>query len=164
MTGMFESMEDETCPVCGRVDIPAYQCFRVGHLPAGTTMKEFPSVAPHIPQLATFQDYEAEVERTAAGLQAQNLPILGLGLAGEAGEAADIIKKVFGHGHQMTPEVEKDLVNEIGDLMWYCVAVLRTLGVPMQEALQRNVDKLRRRYPEGFSTEASLKRVDMEEK
>lgn len=112
----------------------------------------------------TFRDYENEVERTAAGLSMQNLPILGLGLAGEAGEVADIFKKVFGHGHTFTPETEQKVVEEIGDLMWYCVAVLRTLGVPLQEALEQNALKLRRRYPLGFSTQASQERVDVVQK
>jgi NTP pyrophosphatase (non-canonical NTP hydrolase) len=79
----------------------------------------------------------------------------GLGLTGEAGEVADLIKKSQFHGHV----VEKDEVKkELGDVLWYLSQVARIAGVTLEEVAEANIDKLRRRYPEGFSQEASVNR------
>lgn len=79
----------------------------------------------------------------------------GLGISGEAGEVADICKKVVYHGHDLP--IDK-LVKEIGDVLWYCAALASTLGMDLSEIAQKNIDKLYERYPEGFSEEASRNR------
>jgi NTP pyrophosphatase (non-canonical NTP hydrolase) len=145
---------DETCPVCGRVDSAAYQCWRVGHLTPNP-------VLPEISMFNKFSNYDAEVKRTAADLSEASLPILALGIAGEAGEVADIVKKVAGHGHTLDRD---KLLSEIGDCLWYCSALCQALGFRLEDAAYQNSVKLRKRYPLGFSTEASLKRVDTEQK
>ncbi len=79
----------------------------------------------------------------------------GLGLCGEAGEVADELKKHLFHGHA----IDKDrLASELGDVLWYWVLLCDTLGLSMEEVVSGNVEKLRRRYPEGFSTEHSIHR------
>ncbi len=81
-----------------------------------------------------------------------------LGLAGEAGEVADEIKKAVYHRHGINiPKVKK----EIGDVLWYAAAVCTTLGLDLGEIMQANIDKLKERYPNGFNTDDSLKRVDV---
>jgi NTP pyrophosphatase (non-canonical NTP hydrolase) len=104
--------------------------------------------------------FEQEVERTAASLTMQDLPILCLGLAGESGEVCDIVKKVFGHKHKWTPEVERDVIEELGDLLWYITATCRVLGVTLDELMTRNVAKLRKRYPEGWDPKRSENRKE----
>ena len=80
-----------------------------------------------------------------------------LGLAGESGEVADIIKKTFYHGHPLDKEA---LYKELGDVLWYLAVMADGLGFSLDEIAQANVDKLRARYPEGFSEERSIHRQD----
>ena len=108
-------------------------------------------------KVSTLNDYQRFAGVTAnMQLDAKlNLATLGLGIAGEAGEVADIIKKHVGHDHDL--DVDKT-IKEIGDVMWYAAVLSNALGVSLQEVAQRNIDKLRARYPEGFSVEASKNR------
>lgn len=78
-----------------------------------------------------------------------------LGLAGEAGEVADLIKKGVFHQHGLDHE---KLKKELGDVLWYVAALCTRLGFTMSEVMQANVDKLMTRYPAGYSAEASQKR------
>lgn len=83
---------------------------------------------------------------------------LSLGLAGEAGEFADYIKKVVFH----LQEVEEDkLVKELGDVLWYLSVLAYHLGFTMDEIVKANIKKLDTRYQEGFSPEDSLTRRDL---
>ncbi len=82
---------------------------------------------------------------------------LALGVAGEAGEVADIIKKHVGHGHPLDRE---KLVKELGDVLWYVARMAATIGYSLEEVANINIDKLNARYPNGFSTEASLNRKE----
>lgn len=82
----------------------------------------------------------------------------GLGLAGEAGECADLIKKHLCHGHAL--DVDK-LSNEIGDVLWYAAFAANLLGKNLSTIAAENIKKLNARYPDGaFSTEASINRKD----
>lgn len=106
-----------------------------------------------------LNEYQIEVGRTAATSKDPKLQacVLGLGIAGEAGETADLVKKHIGHGHPL--DLDK-LKKEIGDVLWYAAALAAHFGLTLEEVAQANVEKLRKRYPDGFSTEASLARVD----
>lgn len=72
-----------------------------------------------------------------------------LGLAGEAGETADMIKKWIFHEKELDVE---HLKKELGDVMWYMALMCESFGFDLNEILQMNVDKLKARYPEGFDT------------
>lgn len=78
-----------------------------------------------------------------------------IGLAGEAGEVADSIKKMIFHQHGLDRET---LRGELGDVLWYVAALASNLGYNLDEVMAANVDKLKARYPEGYSPEASLNR------
>jgi len=149
-----------------------------------------------------------------------DLQILQLGLVGEAGEVADLIKKVEGHGH---PANREKLIKELGDVLWYVAVLHHALGLKgreprplhvgkrapgdppkgsiqnaiilciatselvqyiagmrsdfgvilmiikemaeesgssLREVAQANIEKLKLRYPDGFSTQASQRRAD----
>ena len=81
-----------------------------------------------------------------------------IGLTGEAGEVADEIKKGVFHQHGLNTE---KLKGEIGDVLWYAAALCTTLGLDMSEIMQQNVDKLLLRYPNGYNSEDSKKRIDV---
>lgn len=81
-----------------------------------------------------------------------------LGLTGEAGEVADLIKKGVFHRHDINREV---LVDELGDVLWYLAALCTRLGYPLGLVMARNISKLEKRYPDGYSSEQSMKRPDV---
>lgn len=80
-----------------------------------------------------------------------------LGIHGESGEVADVIKKSIFQGHQMDIEHIKE---EIGDVMFYIVNLANVLGLDMGDILESNYLKLKKRFPNGFSVQDSIKRVD----
>lgn len=81
-----------------------------------------------------------------------------MGLAGEAGEVADTIKKAVFHQHG----IDRDkLIKELGDVLWYVAALCTKLDTSMSEVMDRNIAKLIERYPEGYSSDASKARVDV---
>jgi len=84
--------------------------------------------------------------------------VTALGLAGEAGETADYIKKVVGHDHPLDRD---HVAKEIGDVLWYCASLCDEYGLSLQEVAEWNIEKLKKRYPEGFSSTASIKRSDV---
>lgn len=81
-----------------------------------------------------------------------------LGLCGESGEVADIIKKYAMQGHELDRE---HIAEELGDVCWYIAETAAAIGYTLDEILMLNVNKLRRRYPdEGFSAERSINREE----
>ena len=71
-----------------------------------------------------------------------------MGLTGEAGEVVDIVKKGIFHGKGVDME---HLKKELGDVMWYVALICESCGWELDDVMQTNVDKLKKRYPEGFS-------------
>ncbi len=81
-----------------------------------------------------------------------------LGLAGEAGEVADSVKKMVFHQHGIDRD---ELVKELGDVLWYVAALCTKLDVSMSEVMERNIAKLMKRYPNGYTSADSQARKDM---
>lgn len=80
-----------------------------------------------------------------------------MGLCGESGEAIDIVKKHLAQGH----ELDRDgLIQELGDIAWYLAETAYALDVSLEDVLQKNIDKLKKRYPEGFSQSRSVFREE----
>ena len=77
------------------------------------------------------------------------------GLAGESGECCDLAKK---HYFQDGRNIYADLIDELGDVLWYVVEIASALDVTLEYVAQHNIDKLRKRYPEGFDADRSLHR------
>ncbi|MGN1021594.1 MAG: MazG nucleotide pyrophosphohydrolase domain-containing protein [Aristaeellaceae bacterium] len=78
-----------------------------------------------------------------------------MGLCGESGEVVDLVKKHLFQGHPLDRE---KLIKELGDVAWYLAEAATALDVPLSEILQGNLDKLHRRYPQGFTVERSMHR------
>ena len=80
-----------------------------------------------------------------------------MGLCGESGEVIDLVKKHVSHGHPLNRE---KLIDELGDVAWYLAECATVLDVTLEDVLARNIEKLRKRYPEGFSSERSINREE----
>lgn len=80
-----------------------------------------------------------------------------LGLCGEAGEYADLIKKMKYQGHEMD---KTHLAKELGDVCWYIALGATALDVDIETIMQMNIDKLKARYPDGFKPKNSMERAD----
>jgi len=76
----------------------------------------------------------------------------------EAGELGGLVKKDVFHGHDSAKTREK-VKDEMGDLLWYMAALANEYDLTMDEVAEFNLEKLRKRYPEGFSQEASQNRT-----
>jgi NTP pyrophosphatase (non-canonical NTP hydrolase) len=83
----------------------------------------------------------------------------GLGLAGEAGEVAELLKKAVFHRHTLDLDKVK---KELGDVLWYAAALCTTLDLSLSEVMALNVEKLRLRYEEGYNSADSIARKDVD--
>lgn len=80
-----------------------------------------------------------------------------MGLCGESGEAIDLVKKQRMQGHDLDRE---KFIAELGDIAWYLAEAATALEIDMETVLKMNIEKLQKRYPNGFSTEKSVKREE----
>ena len=78
-----------------------------------------------------------------------------LGLSGEVGEVNDLLKKHLFQGHDLN---KKDLINELGDIAWYLAEAATALGIDLEDIFVGNIEKLRKRFPNGFTVENSINR------
>ena len=112
--------------------------------------------------LDDFDAYQALALRTASPQSTESeltmLNSAALGLSGESGEIADHVKKIVYHGHPLDEETRDKIAKEIGDILWYCAMASRGIGIDLAEIARMNVEKLRKRYLEGFTTGQSLNR------
>lgn len=108
----------------------------------------------------TPNEYQLKALRTANtdSLSKNDLLMNGvLGLCGESGECADMVKKSVFQGHRLDRE---HLAKELGDVAWYLAVSAHAIDYDLERVLQMNIDKLRQRYPDGFDAERSLHRQE----
>ena len=80
-----------------------------------------------------------------------------MGLCGESGEAIDLVKKHLMQGHDFDQE---KFAKELGAIAWYLAEAATAIDMDLETILQMNIDKLKKRYPEGFDSEKSKTRTD----
>lgn len=110
----------------------------------------------------TFSEYQRAAARTGGSdLKPENrdkgLNCAAMGLAGEAGEVCDLIKKVQ---HHRAPLDEAKLRKELGDVLWYLAHACNVMGWDLGAIAALNVEKLKARYPNGFTTADSIAKRD----
>ena len=107
----------------------------------------------------TINEYQQLALRTLnPALDRREVLINGvIGLCGEAGEAIDIVKKHLAQGHALDRE---GLIRELGDVAWYLAETAHALDVDLETVLAANLEKLRRRYPQGFEARKSMDREE----
>lgn len=105
-----------------------------------------------------INEYQRLANRTSGNLSSWDKVRNGCyGLNGEAGECIEILKKVEFQGHTFDPN---RLIDELGDLLWYAAQTATGLGVTLESVAQHNIDKLIKRYPDGFSIDRSRNRSE----
>lgn len=99
----------------------------------------------------TFEEYQSEASQTALyPRRMENLEYPTLGLAGEAGEVANIVKKIQrDHAGVITDDTRGKLKDELGDVLWYISACADELGLTLDEIAEFNVEKLAKRHNRG---------------
>lgn len=114
----------------------------------------------HVPDAVDVVSiYPAIVMRTMNHTLSKKEQILNatIGLCGELGEVADIIKKNYFQGHELDVDHLKE---EVGDIIYYLTLLMLLYGMDMSDTMFANWDKLNKRYPEGFSAERSIHRAE----
>jgi NTP pyrophosphatase (non-canonical NTP hydrolase) len=104
-----------------------------------------------------FADYAAAAARTenARLPDGERLMDAAAGLAEEGGEVLSLVRKHLYQGHPL----DRDrIAKELGDALWCLATVAHAVGIPLEEVAAGNVEKLRKRYPDGYSDEASRER------
>ena len=96
----------------------------------------------------TFEEYQAEASQTAHyPKRFSNLEYPTLGLTGEAGEVANVVKKIQrDFDGVLTDEIRGKLKDELGDVLWYISACADELGLTLNEIAEFNVGKLAKRH------------------
>ena len=117
-----------------------------------------------------FQKYCLTTEKTptymvdvhgAIGPKGEPSPVLSRvdhaakGMVTEAGEVVDMLKKHSCYGKTFD---KVNALEEVGDTLWYCSILLDALGYSFEDAMQACVNKLQKRYPQGFTEQAALNR------
>lgn len=107
-----------------------------------------------------LHNYQEQAMRTRGNYESKRDQLLcaGLGLTGEAGEVAELLKKKMFHMKEVKDE---EIVKELGDTLWYLALVADCIGWDLSVIASLNIEKLKRRYPAGFTYQAANQRVDL---
>jgi NTP pyrophosphatase (non-canonical NTP hydrolase) len=107
----------------------------------------------------TLNEYQEDAQRSLKQGEslAYDLNHMALGIAGEAGELVDCIKK---HTIYNKPLDEENAIEEVGDILWYAANLCNILGITLETAAKRNIGKLALRYPEKYTDELASARLD----
>ncbi len=119
--------------------------------------------------MLTLDEYQALAARTSGNRTVyipndegsrgeRRLLIAALGLAGEAGEYVDHVKKICGHHHPCGDAARESMQKELGDVLWYVAELCSTLGFTLSSVAEANIDKLEQRYSGEFTAEKSINR------
>ena len=106
----------------------------------------------------TLNDYQRMARRTAGSERNYEKREEALfGLAGEVGEMCDHYKKFKHQGHDLDYD---HMAEEAGDVLWYLAEIADALGLTLEDIARRNIEKLRKRYPDGFDPDRSRNREE----
>jgi NTP pyrophosphatase (non-canonical NTP hydrolase) len=100
-------------------------------------------------KMSDFNSYQRSSAKTAIYDDKYKISYPALGLAGEAGEVANKVKKLMRDGvNNMPPNWRDDIASEIGDVLWYCAALATDLNLSLGTIAGLNQVKLNRRMNE----------------
>lgn len=98
-------------------------------------------------ELNDYQKLAKITAKTDFGSSTEEIMCWGCAVSGEAGDIASCIKKTFAH----KKDVKDGIKENIGDMMWYAAMICNFFGWDMNEVLNQNIEKLKKRFPEGFN-------------
>ncbi|MBS3140817.1 nucleoside triphosphate pyrophosphohydrolase family protein [Candidatus Woesearchaeota archaeon] len=100
---------------------------------------------------SSLKEFQELCKLTAKKFDTKQIEILtwGLGITGEAGDVASCIKKTYAHDNDQREGIKENL----GDTLWYAAMICNFFEWDMQDILNNNVEKLKKRYPNGFTIE-----------
>lgn len=107
----------------------------------------------------TGNEYQKLADRTRSVPDDQKEDMLRhavFGLSSESGEVSGILQKIY-QGHEFEKEHFK---KELGDCMWMIAEACTALEITMDDVMETNIEKLKKRFPDGFSIEKSLHRQE----
>ena len=110
--------------------------------------------------IMTINEYQYAALRTAQTDKFSASDLLlnsALGLCGESGEVADLVKKHLFQGHDLDLD---HVARELGDTSWYLAVGAYAIGLDLESIFRMNKEKLEARYPDGFSVDRSLHRSE----
>lgn len=100
--------------------------------------------------MVDFNSYQRSAEGTAIYPDQHKIIYPALGMAGEAGEVANKVKKLIRDGPENRPETwREDIASEIGDVLWYCAALANDLNLTLGMIASQNLNKLQKRKAKG---------------
>jgi NTP pyrophosphatase (non-canonical NTP hydrolase) len=97
----------------------------------------------------------AAIERRLGDKRAVRLLHAAMGMTTESGEFVDALKKYVFYGR---PLDGVNIMEEAGDLLWYVAVALDELGLSFELVMERNIEKLRKRYAAKFSEQEAHQR------
>jgi NTP pyrophosphatase (non-canonical NTP hydrolase) len=106
-------------------------------------------------EFARSVSYRAKVMPTFI----ENILYGAVGASGETGELLDAVKKSWIYNKTLD---EVNLLEEIGDVMWYLQHIANHLDITLEYAMIENMAKLEKRYPMGYSDSDAIARADKE--
>lgn len=109
-------------------------------------------------ELMDMHEYQQEASRTIPQDRWFNTNVanFSMGLSGEVGEVVDHLKKFLYHGHELD---KKEVEKELGDILWYLSSMATVMNMDLSQIAKNNINKLKKRYPDGFSEKDSVNRV-----
>ena len=118
--------------------------------------REFERIKKASSNEMTLSEYQQGARQTEGAYDQD--PLIGsiLGLVGEAGEMANQVKKSVYHGHG--DALESSIREEVGDCLWYLASVCNFYNWSLEHVANENLEKLKKRYPEGFDSDHSINR------
>ena len=100
--------------------------------------------------MSDFNSYQRNASTTAIYPDEHRILYPALGLAGEAGEVANKVKKLIRDGPDKRPDTwREDIASEIGDVLWYCAALATDLNLSLCVIAGQNEKKLGQRKQSG---------------
>ena len=105
-----------------------------------------------------FNEYQKLAQKTANQKLSPKDKLINaaLGLSGESGEFADLVKKHVSQGHELDSGA---MFDELGDILWYLAEACAALTILLEDVACGNIIKLEQRYPDGFDTARSVERL-----
>lgn len=104
-----------------------------------------------------YQELSRRTQSTELSLEDKRRHAL-FGLCSEVGE----IHSIFQHEYQGKPASKEKVIDECGDLLWFLSELCDTYFINLSDVMEYNIDKLKRRYPQGFDAERSERRHEGE--